>query len=109
MVLVIGLTGSIAAGKSTVGQILASRGAIHCDADKLVHGLYAPGTPGFDKVVGHFGQEVVGADGFVDRKVLGAKVFGLRHTTSPFAILTTPFANLTTPTSHSTHSHTLLI
>ena len=76
MVFVIGLTGSIAAGKSTVGQILASRGAVHCDADKLVHGLYAPGTLGFDKVVGHFGQEVVGPDGFVDRKILGAKVFG---------------------------------
>jgi dephospho-CoA kinase len=74
--LVIGLTGSIAAGKSTVGQILAARGAVHCDADKLVHRLYDPGTPGFQKVVEAFGPQVVGADGYVDRKVLGAKVFG---------------------------------
>lgn len=74
--LIIGLAGSIAAGKSTVGQLLAARGAFHCDADKLVHKLYDPATPGFDKVVAHFGQEVVGADGYVDRKVLGSKVFG---------------------------------
>jgi dephospho-CoA kinase len=66
--LVIGLAGTIAAGKSTVGQLLVERGAHHCDADKLVHRLYDPGTPGFDRVVG--------PDGFVDRKILGAKVFG---------------------------------
>ncbi|MGD9932646.1 MAG: dephospho-CoA kinase [Dehalococcoidia bacterium] len=76
MPLVIGLTGTIAAGKSTVAQLLVERGAIHCDADKLVHRLYDPGTPGFDRVVEAFGTDVVGADGFVDRKVLGAKVFG---------------------------------
>lgn len=76
MALVIGLTGSIAAGKSTVAQILVENGAIHCDADKLVHRMYDPGTPGFEKVVAHFGEEVVGADGYIDRKVLGTKVFG---------------------------------
>jgi dephospho-CoA kinase len=74
--LVIGLAGTIAAGKSTVGQMLEERGAYHCDADKLVHRLYDPGTPGFDRVVEAFGQEIVGEDGFIDRKVLGAKVFG---------------------------------
>jgi dephospho-CoA kinase len=74
--LVIGLAGTIAAGKSTVGQLLVERGAHHCDADKLVHRLYDPGTPGFDRVVEAFGQEVIGADGYVDRKILGAKVFG---------------------------------
>ncbi len=74
--LVIGLAGTIAAGKSTVGQLLVERGAHHCDADKLVHRLYDPGTPGFDRVVEAFGPEVVGPDGYVDRKILGAKVFG---------------------------------
>lgn len=74
--LVIGLAGTIAAGKSTVGQLLVGRGAHHCDADKLVHKLYDPGTPGFDRVVEAFGREVVGADGYVDRKILGARVFG---------------------------------
>ena len=76
MPLVIGLTGSIAAGKSTVAQILVSHGAAHTDADKLVHRLYDPGTPGFDRVVKEFGEDVVGEDGYVDRKALGAKVFG---------------------------------
>lgn len=74
--LVIGLAGTIAAGKSTVAQLLVERGAVHCDADKLVHRLYDPGTPGFDRVVEAFGKEVVGDDGYVDRKVLGSKVFG---------------------------------
>ncbi len=74
--LVIGLAGTIAAGKSTVGQLLVERGAHHCDADKLVHRLYDPGTPGFYRVVEAFGEEVVGPDGYVDRKILGAKVFG---------------------------------
>ena len=74
--LVIGLTGSIAAGKSTVGKILEDLGAVHCDADKLVHRLYDPGTPGFDRVVEAFGRDVIGPDGYVDRKILGAKVFG---------------------------------
>ncbi|MEO8541575.1 MAG: dephospho-CoA kinase [bacterium] len=74
--LIIGLAGTIAAGKSTVGQLLVERGAHHCDADKLVHRLYDPGTPGFDRVVAAFGEEVVGPDGYVDRKILGAKVFG---------------------------------
>ncbi len=76
MVLVIGLAGTIAAGKSTVGDMLEARGAVHCDADKLVHRLYDPGTPGFDRVVEAFGQDIVGEDGFIDRKILGAKVFG---------------------------------
>lgn len=76
MVLVIGLAGTIAAGKSTVGEMLVARGAYHCDADKLVHRLYDPGTPGFDRVVEAFSDDIVGSDGFIDRKVLGAKVFG---------------------------------
>jgi dephospho-CoA kinase len=74
--LVIGVTGSIATGKSLVCQTLTDLGAVHCDADKLVHRLYDPGTPGFDRVVAEFGPEVVGADGFIDRKALGGKVFG---------------------------------
>ena len=49
MPLVIGVTGSIAAGKSTVCRILEELGATHCNADTLVHRLYDPGTPGFDR------------------------------------------------------------
>jgi dephospho-CoA kinase len=76
MALVIGVTGSIAAGKSLVCQMLRDLGAEHCDADTFVHRLYDPGTPGFERVVGIFGEGVVGPDGYVDRKKLGAKVFG---------------------------------
>ena len=79
MALVLGVTGSIATGKSLVCQILVELGAVHCDADRLVHKLYDPGTPGFERVVEEFGEDVVGADGTIDRKVLGAKVFGNRE------------------------------
>lgn len=76
MALIIGVTGSIASGKSLVCRTLRDLGAEHCDADTFVHRLYAPGTPGFDRVVAAFGPEVVGEDGIVDRKQLGARVFG---------------------------------
>lgn len=74
--LIIGLAGTIAAGKSTVGQVLVELGAHHCDGDKLVHRLYDPGTPGFERIVAAFGDEVVGPDGYINRKMLGEKVFG---------------------------------
>jgi dephospho-CoA kinase len=76
MALVIGVTGSIAAGKSLVCKMLRDMGAEHCDADTFVHRLYDPGTPGFERVVAIFGEDVVGENGYVDRKKLGAKVFG---------------------------------
>ncbi len=76
MPLVIGVTGSIATGKSTVCRTLEELGAVHCDADPLVHRMYDPGKPAFDRIVAIFGQEIVGADGYIDRKVLGARVFG---------------------------------
>lgn len=76
MALVIGLTGSIATGKTTACQLLTKSGAVHCDADKLVHTLYEPGKPAFDRIVTIFGDEVVGDDGYIDRKILGSKVFG---------------------------------
>lgn len=76
MPLVLGVAGSIATGKSMVCQLLVEQGAVHCDADKLVHRLYDPGTPGFQRVVAEFGADVVGPDGYVDRKMLGSKVFG---------------------------------
>jgi dephospho-CoA kinase len=76
MPLIIGVAGAIATGKSSACTMLARHGAVHCDADKLVHTLYEPGKPAFDRIVAAFGDEVVGADGFIDRRILGAKVFG---------------------------------
>jgi dephospho-CoA kinase len=73
---VIGLTGGIGSGKSTVSQILAELGAVVLDADKVGHQAYQPGTETWKDVVAAFGQEVVAADGSIDRKKLGAIVFG---------------------------------
>lgn len=73
---IIGLTGGIAAGKSTVASLLATRGAAVIDADRLGHRAYARGQPAFAKVVSAFGADVVGDDGEIDRRALGRKVFG---------------------------------
>ena len=76
MVLIIGVAGAIASGKSTACRLLSEQGAVHCDADKLVHRMYDPGKPAFDRIIIEFGKDVVGEDGFIDRKILGGKVFG---------------------------------
>lgn len=73
--LVIGLVGGIGSGKSTAAAILAELGAEVINADLIGHGVYEPGTPGFDAIVAEFGDQVVGADGRIDRKRLGALVF----------------------------------
>jgi dephospho-CoA kinase len=72
----IGLTGGIASGKSTVAARLAELGACVIDADKLGHRAYEPDTEAFRAVVAAFGDGVVDADGRIDRKALGARVFG---------------------------------
>ena len=79
MPLVIGVTGSIATGKGLACKTLVKLGAVHCDADKLVHRLYDPNTPAFGRIVAIFGQDIVGEDGYIDRKILGARVFGKRE------------------------------
>jgi len=74
--LVIGLTGGIASGKSVVSQMLADRGALVIDADKVGHEAYAPGSGCYEAVIEAFGRDIVGPDGQIDRKALGGKVFG---------------------------------
>jgi dephospho-CoA kinase len=73
---VIGLTGGIASGKSLVSKRLAELGALVIDADKLGHETYRQGTETYRAVIEAFGPEVVGPDGEIDRRALGAKVFG---------------------------------
>jgi dephospho-CoA kinase len=73
--LTIGLTGGIASGKSQAARYLAELGACVIDADRVAHDAYAPGTAGFDEVVAAFGPDVVGPDGAIDRRRLGARVF----------------------------------
>jgi phosphopantetheine adenylyltransferase/dephospho-CoA kinase len=74
--LIIGLTGGIASGKSTVATALKQNGACVIDADKLGHRVYVKGSDAFHKVVAQFGEDIVDAGGEVDRRALGAKVFG---------------------------------
>ena len=77
MAYLLGVTGSIACGKSLLCRHLVNfHGAKHIDADRHVHTMYEPGKPAFDRIVAQFGDSVVGADGFIDRKALGDIVFG---------------------------------
>ena len=75
--IVIGLTGGIASGKSTAAVQLQARGAHRIDADALAHRVYQPGSEAHASVVEAFGPEVVAADGSIDRSALGQSVFGL--------------------------------
>lgn len=74
-VLTIGLTGGIATGKSSVARMLARKGAVVVDVDRVAHETYAAQSPGHDAVVGAFGSEILDADGAIDRRALGRIVF----------------------------------
>lgn len=71
----VGLTGGVGSGKSTVADMLRELGAEVVDADEASHAVYEPGTPGFNAVVREFGDDFV-RDGRIDRQRLGALVFG---------------------------------
>jgi dephospho-CoA kinase len=73
---VIGLTGGIASGKSAASAMLAEKGALIIDADRVGHQAYAPGSDCYRDVVAAFGEDIVTENGEIDRKALGAKVFG---------------------------------
>ena len=70
-----GLTGGIGSGKSTVAALLAARGAVVVDADRLAREAVVAGSPGHQAVVDRFGPAVVGPDGSLDRRALAAVVF----------------------------------
>jgi dephospho-CoA kinase len=71
----VGLTGGIASGKSTVGQMLVNRGAHYLSADELSHQLYAPGAVAYEAVVRAFGSQILNEDGTIDRKKLADLAF----------------------------------
>jgi len=75
-VLVIGLIGGIASGKSEVARMLSECGAVVIDADRVAHEAYTADSAGYDAVVAAFGADVVGDDGAIDRRKLGGIVFG---------------------------------
>lgn len=72
---VVGLTGGIGSGKSTVGRLLVARGAHLVDADALVRELQEPGMPVFDAMVERFGPGIVADDGTLDRQAVADIVF----------------------------------
>ncbi len=75
MTKVIGLTGGIGSGKSTVSQFLAELGAIILDADKVGHEAFKPNTRTWQEVVAAFGKQIITPSGEIDRKKLGGIVF----------------------------------
>lgn len=77
--LVVGLTGNIATGKSTVSAYLHGKGAYVVDADKVAHQVMEPGEAAFDAIVDVFGSEILAGDGRIDRAKLAAIVFNDAH------------------------------
>jgi dephospho-CoA kinase len=74
--IVVGLTGGIGSGKSTVAELLAQRGAVIVDADAIVHELQQPGAPLLDALAERFGEEIITADGALDRAKVAELAFG---------------------------------
>jgi dephospho-CoA kinase len=74
--LLVGLTGGIGAGKSTVSVLLAEHGAVIVDADQIARDLQAPGAPLLDRMADRFGQHIIREDGSLDRAAVAAIVFG---------------------------------
>jgi dephospho-CoA kinase len=73
--LLIGLTGNIASGKSTVARMLVARGAALVDADELAREVVRVGTPAYDAIVRRWGDDVLSPDGVLDRPALRERVF----------------------------------
>ena len=75
----IGLTGGVASGKSTIASRLASHGAVVVDADRIAREVVEPGAPALAAIERSFGAGVIASDGSLDRPALGAIVFGDRE------------------------------
>ena len=73
--ILVGLTGGIGSGKSTVSAALAARGAVIVDADQVVRDVQQPGSPVLAKLAERFGAQVIAADGSLDRPALAAIAF----------------------------------
>lgn len=78
MALVVGLTGGICTGKSTVSRMLAELGATVIDSDAIAHEVQTPGQPAYGAIVRTFGPQILDAAGRIDRRRLGALVFADR-------------------------------
>jgi len=90
LVYIIGLTGGIASGKSTVAAMLAEKGAVVLNADQVGWEVYQPGGPAYQEVVAAFGPDILAADGSIDRGKLGAIVFANREALQRLNAITHP-------------------
>jgi len=88
--LLVGLTGGIGSGKSTVAALLAARGAVILDADQVARDVVEPGRPAFAALVDRFGPEIVGADGHLDRARLAEVAFASEEATADLNAITHP-------------------
>lgn len=77
--IIVGVTGSIGTGKTTVAGMFKRKGAVVIDADEISHHLIYPGRPAWKKIVSIFGKTILRRDYFIDRKILGQKVFSDRR------------------------------
>ena len=75
MTYVVGITGGIATGKSTIANYLRDQGFKVLDMDQMAHQVQQPHTKGYRAIVGHFGPEILNDQGQIDRKALGRIVF----------------------------------
>jgi dephospho-CoA kinase len=89
-VLLVGLTGGIGAGKSTVAEMLTERGAILIDGDLIARQVVEPGQPALDQIVERFGGDVLAADGTLDRPALAAKAFASEQDRKDLEAITHP-------------------
>jgi dephospho-CoA kinase len=89
-VLLVGLTGGIGAGKSTVARLLTERGAVVLDADQVARDVVEPGQPALDALVEEFGPEILDADGRLDRPALAAKAFATPESRAALEAITHP-------------------
>ena len=72
---VLGLTGNIGCGKSSVGEVLRQLGCPVIDADREAHRTYKAGSPTWQEIVDEFGREILTPEGEIDREVVGRRVF----------------------------------
>lgn len=88
--LMVGLTGGIGAGKSTVTAVLAEAGAVVVDADLIAREVVEPGSPGLAMLVAEFGEDILGPDGALDRAALAARAFVDAERTAALNAITHP-------------------
>jgi dephospho-CoA kinase len=93
-VLIVGMTGGIGSGKSTVAAMLAARGAVVVDVDALGRAVIAPGGRAEAEVLAAFGSDVADAEGHVDRAALARQVFGRPDELARLTAISHPAINL---------------